>query len=139
MRYLHLRVDQRSGTSTVYTKLDSQTIKTLITITDPVALKLTSTTPSNNAQKVSLTSPITIKFSENITPGVNYSRIYIKDLNTGKFAVITKIISGNTLTIKQTTSRLKNDTYQIYIPTGALKDKIGHNSETYTFKFKSIQ
>ncbi len=129
----------KTGNSTVYTKLDNQTIKTLITITDPVTLKVTSTTPSNNAQNVSLTSPITIKFSENITPGVNYSKIYIKNLNTGKFVVITKIISGNTLTIKQTTCRLKNDTYQIYIPTGALKDKTGHNSETYTFKFKSVQ
>ena len=52
--------------------------------------KVTSTTPTNNAQKVSLTSPLTIKFCENILAGVNYSKIYVKNLNTGNVVKITK-------------------------------------------------
>ena len=125
------------GTATIYTKLDNQTIKTLVTIKDPNPLKVSSITPANNAQNISLTAPIIIKFTENIAAGANYSKIYVKNLTTGKIVTITKTILGNTLTIKQTTSRLKNDTYQIYIPSAAVKDKPGNNSETYTSKFKT--
>ena len=89
--------------------------------------KVISTSPTNNAQKVSLTSPITIKFCENILAGVNYSKIYVKNLNTGKVVGITKTISGNTLTIKQSLSRLANDTYEVVIPYAAVKDSNGNN------------
>jgi autotransporter family porin len=127
-----------AGTGAIYTKLDNQTIKTLVTIKDPNPLKLSSTTPLNNAQKVSLTSPITIKFTEDIVMGANYSKIYVKNITTGKIVTITKTISGNTLTIKQTSSRLKNDTYLVYIPSVAVKDSTGNNLvTTYTFKFKT--
>ena len=132
-----LKSGTKAGTATVYTKLDNQTVKTSVTIKDPNPLKVSSTTPSNNAQGISLTTPITVKFTENIAVGANYSKIYIKNLTTGKIVTITKTISGNTLTIKQTTSRLKNDTYQVYIPAAAFKDKSGNNSNTYTFKFKT--
>ena len=97
---------------------------------------VSSTSPANNAAGISLTSPITIKFNENITAGVNYSKIYIKNLNTSKVVPITYTISLNTLTIKQTLNRLFNDNYQVYIPSGAVKDKYGNNLATaYSFKF----
>ena len=132
-----LKSGTKAGTTTVYTKLDNQTVKTSVTIKDPNPLKVSSTSPSNNAQRISLTTPITVKFTENIAAGTNYSKIYVKNLTTGKIVTITKTISGNTFTIKQTINRLKNDTYQVYIPAVAFKDKSGNNSEIYTFKFKT--
>ena len=99
---------------------------------------VSSTSPANNAAGISLTSPITIKFSENIIAGVNYSKIYVKNLNTNNIVPITKTISLNTLTIKQSLNRLINDNYQVYIPSGSLKDGYGNNLATaYTFKFST--
>jgi hypothetical protein len=99
---------------------------------------VSSTSPANNAAEISLTSPITIKFSENIIAGVNYSKIYVKNLNTSNIVPITKTISLNTLTIKQSLNRLYNDVYQVYIPAGAIKDGYQNNLATaYTFKFST--
>ncbi len=105
---------------------------------DKVAPKVSSTSPTNNAIKVSLTAPITIKFSKNIVAGANYSKIYIKNMTTGQIVGITQSISGNTLTIKMTKSRLHGNTYQVYIPTAGVKDNAGNNlAAAYTFKFKT--
>ena len=101
--------------------------------------KVISTSPASNAQKVSLTTPITIKFPENILAGTNYSKIYVKNLSTGKVVAITKSISGNTLTIKQKQNRLANNTYEVVIPTGSIKDSKGNILSTnYVFKFKAV-
>ena len=101
--------------------------------------KIISTSPANGAQKVSLTSPIVVKFCENILAGVNYSKIYVKNLNTGKLVPITKTMSGNTLTIKQSLSRLANDTYEVVIPAASVKDANGNNlMANYIFKFKTV-
>ena len=109
----------------------------MITTTKPP--KVSSTSPANNANGISLTTPITIKFTENITAGINYSKINVKNLNTTKTVPITFTISGNTLTIKQTLNRLYNDYYQVNIPAGAVKDKYGNNLVTaYTFKFSTV-
>ena len=100
----YLEIDTAGNKSPIYT----QTY-----IIDKVAPKVASTSPSNNAIISSLTSSITIKFTENILTGINYSKIYVKNLNTGKITTITKTISGNTLIIKQTNNRIHKDTYQI--------------------------
>ena len=105
---------------------------------DKVAPKVSSTSPVNNSIGVSLTSPITIKFTENITSGINYNNIYVKNLNTTNIVHITKTISGNILTIKQTNNRLLNNIYQVNIQSGSIKDKSGNNlAATYTFKFST--
>ena len=105
---------------------------------DKVAPKVSSTSPLNNSFGVSLTSPITIKFTETITSGINYNNIYVKNLNTTNIVPITKTISGNILTIKQTNNRLLNNIYQVYIPSGSIKDKSGNNlAATYKFKFNT--
>ena len=110
-----------------------------IIIPTPNPPKVTSTSPTNNAIGISITSPITIKFDENITTGINYSKIYVKNLNTGNIVTITKTISLNTLTIKQSLNRLYNNTYQVYIPSGAVKDKYNNNlASAYTFKFSTF-
>ena len=54
----YLAVDLAGNKSPIYTQ---------IYIIDKVPPKVSKTTPVNNSIKVSLTSPITIKFNENIT------------------------------------------------------------------------
>jgi Bacterial Ig-like domain/CARDB len=115
--------------------IDSKGVK-ITTTNHP---KVSTTSPANNANGISLTTPITVKFTENIKAGINYSKIYVKNLNSTKTAPITYTISGNTLTIKQTLKRLYNDYYQVYIPAGAVKDKYGNNLvKAYTFKFSTV-
>ena len=69
----YLAVDLAENKSTSYT----QTY-----IIDKVPPKVSKTTPLNNSIKVSLTSPIIIKLSENIVAGINYSKIYVKGITT---------------------------------------------------------
>ena len=108
------------------------------TTSDNIAPKITSSSPKNGATGFSTTATITIKFSENIKTSVNWSKIYIKNLNTGKTAVISKSINGNTLSIKMALKRYSYNQYQIYIPASSVKDSAGNNLVTgYTLKFKT--
>ncbi len=76
-------------------------------INPPVVI---STNPLENATGVSLTSPVTVKFNENITMGSAFNGIYIKNMNTGTMvALASKVINGSTLTIMMSSSRLYND------------------------------
>ena len=95
-----------------------------------------STNPIQNAKKVSLRVPVKLTFNINIKTDHNYSKIYIKNLNTGKIVHITKTIYKNTLTIKQIYSRLKNDVYLVSIPSGAVKDSFGHTL-SYSFQYRA--
>jgi len=99
-----------------------------------------TTNPKPNATNVSLTTPVTINFNENITAGTKFTGIYIKNLTTGNIVSLSsEIIKDNTLTITTTYNHLSNDTYQVYIPAGAVKDLAGNNLTTaYTFKFKTL-
>ncbi len=122
-------VDLAGNKSPVYTK--TYTI-------DKTAPKPVKTTPAQNSKNVSLTAPITIKFSENISKGVNFSKIYIKNISTGKIAKSTVTsIKGNTITIKMTISRLSLNNYQIYIPSDAVKDTAGNKNTKYVLNFKT--
>ena len=125
----YLAVDLAGNKSPVYT--NTYTI-------DKTAPKVASTTPANNAKGVSLTSTITIKFNEKISKGTKFSTIYIKNMTTGKIAKSTITLSGNTISIKMTSSRFKLDNYQVYIPTSAVKDTAGNNNSQYALKFKTI-
>ncbi|HTX61166.1 MAG TPA: Ig-like domain-containing protein [Methanobacterium sp.] len=99
-----------------------------------------STNPPKNATKVSLTSEINITFSENILKGSSFAGIYIKNLNTGKIDKISsKFISGNILTLKESSSRLSKNSYQIWIPKGAIKDVDGNIlCSDYISTFKTV-
>ncbi|MGB9979555.1 Ig-like domain-containing protein [Methanobacterium sp.] len=108
------------------------------TTQDTTAPKVSSTNPKNGSTGFSRTATVTIKFSENIKAGVNWSKIYMKNLNTGKTIVISKSISGNTLSIKMDLVRYAYNQYQIYIPASSVKDSSGNNLATaYTFRFKT--
>lgn len=102
--------------------------------------KIIATKPINNSKHFSLTSPIKIQYNEKISKGTNFSKIYIKNLSTGKIAKSTVTsLSGNTLTIKMTKSRLSYNTYQVYIPTGAVKDGAGNKNTQRVLKFKTTR
>lgn len=122
-----LAVDLAGNKSPVYTA------KYTIDKTGPTVV---STTPKNNAKAVSLKSPITIKFNENIKTSTSWNKIYVKNLKTGKLMTITKTITGNTLNIK-THTKTAHTQYQIYIPTGAVKDTAGNKNNKYFLNFKT--
>ena len=124
-----MAVDKAGNKSPVYT--EKYTI-------DKTAPKVTLTYPKNNVTGFSRTANITIKFSENITSSVNWSKIYIKNLNTGQIVFISKSINSNTLSIKMTYKRYPSKWYQVYIPAKAVKDSAGNKlAAGYTFKFKT--
>lgn len=108
---------------------------------DTTPPKVSSTKPANSATGVSLTSSIVITFSENIRTSTNFSKIFIKNLSTGKVVSISsKAVSGKYLTIKMKYSRIKNNVYQVYIPAGAVKDAAGNNfKSSYSFKFRTVK
>lgn len=123
-----IAIDKFSYKSPVYTK--NYTI-------DKKAPKIISTTPKNNQASFSLTAPIILTFNEKISKGSQYSKIQIKNKNTGKLVALTKSVSGNKLTVKMVRSRLSLNSYQIYIPTGAVKDTAGNKNSKYISNFKT--
>ncbi len=110
------------------------------TFTTVPLLKVSGTNPVNKATGVSLTSPVTVKFNENIVAGVNFSKIYVKNMSTGNvIAAPSKMIKGNTLTLTFIQNRLSNNVYEIVIPAGAVHDSLGYNlGVAYTFTFKTL-
>ena len=58
------------------------------TFTSVRSLKVVSTNPVENSTGVSLTSPVTVNFNENITMGSAFNGIYIKNMNTGTMVAL---------------------------------------------------
>lgn len=104
---------------------------------DKTAPKITKTTQANNSRGVALTTPITLKFSEKITMGTRFSNIFIKNMSTGKITHTTVTLFGNTLTIQMLKNRLKGNNYEVYIPTGAVKDLAGNNNSKCLINFRT--
>jgi hypothetical protein len=120
------------------TQLDKSPLYSKLYIIDKIPPRVTAAKPTNNSKHFSLTSPIKIYYNEKIGKGTNFSKIYIKNLSTGKIAKSTVTsLSGNVLTLKMTKSRLSHDTYQVYIPTNAIKDTAGNKNTRYVLKFKT--
>jgi hypothetical protein len=125
-----LKAGSTGGTVSVSAKTDSQTVQ--------IPLKVISTYPKNGATGCSKTATITIKFSQNIKASTYWSKIYVKNLKTGKIVSISKSISGDTISIKMSSKRYAYNWYQVYIPASAVKTYSGSNlSKSYTFKFKT--
>lgn len=125
----YIAIDKAGNKSPVYTA--KYTI-------DKSTPKVATTTPTNLKTGVSRTNTITLQFNENIKNSTYYNNIKVKNLTTGKYVTITKSISGNTLSIKTSSTRSKYTWYQIIIPKAAIKDMAGNNlAENYTFKFKT--
>ncbi|MGF7117269.1 S8 family serine peptidase [Methanobacterium oryzae] len=104
---------------------------------DKVAPKVISTIPKNGATGFSRGNTVTIRFSENIKTSSYLSKIYIKNLKTGRIVSLSKWVSGNTLYLKMTYRRYAYTWYKVYIPGGAVKDSAGNNGVGYSFTFKT--
>ena len=125
-----LKAGSTGGVVNVSAKTDSQTVQ--------IPLKVTSTYPKNGALGCSRTATIYLKFSQNIKASTYWSKIYVKNLKTGRIVSISKWISGNTLYIKTSLKRYSYNWYQVYIPAYAVKDYTDHKiAGRYTFKFKT--
>jgi len=124
-----IAVDLAGNKSPVYTNQYS---------IDKTAPTVTSSNPVNSAKNVSTTSTISIKFNENVKSSLNWSKIYIKNLNTGKLVSIRTTINNNQLNIKMTQTRYSKNNYQVYVPQSAVKDNAGNNlRNAYYFSFKT--
>ena len=58
-------------------------------------------------------------------------------MTDGKLVAITTKLTGNTVTIKMTHNRFTLNTYEVCIPTSAVKDNAGNNNTQYTLKFET--
>lgn len=109
-----------------------------VNLVDFQAPIITSKNPKSNSTGYSKNSAIYIKFNENIRSTSYFNHITIKDLTTGKYIPIIKTTSGNLVILKTKSARIKNHTYQVYIPSKAVQDYLNNNLQlAYTFKFKS--
>lgn len=104
---------------------------------DTTAPQISSFYPKSSATGISRTNTLYVKFSENVKAGPNWSKIYVKNLKTGKNVAVSKSISGNVLYLK-TGTRTSYTWYQIYIPSAAVKDSENNSLTKYkTWKFKT--
>ena len=105
--------------------------------TDKTAPAISSVYPKSSATGISRTNTLYVKFSENIKAGPNWSKIYVKNLKTGKKVAVSKSISGNVLYLK-TGTRSSYTWYQIYIPSTAIKDAANNSlAISHIWKFKT--
>ncbi len=109
------------------------TVKYVIDKTGPY---VKSMYPEKSSTGISRSNTLYLKFSENIKAGINWSKVYIKNLKTGKKVAVSKVIKNNVLYLK-TGKRSSYTWYQIYVPAAAIKDAAGNNSSGYTWKFKT--
>jgi hypothetical protein len=126
-----------AGVSKVSAAVDNQTANASVKVIDTISPKVISTNPKNGSTGVSRTSTIAIKFSKKVKASIYWSKIYIKNLKTGKRVSIKKWISGNTLYIKMIYPRYTRSWYQIYIPKSAVKDYAGNKASGYILNFKT--
>ncbi len=123
-----IAVDGSGNKSPVYTQ--TYTI-------DKTAPKVALTYPKNKAAGVSRTNTLYLKFSENLKTSINWSKVYIKNLKTGKKISVSKLIKGNILYLK-TSKRAAYTWYQIYIPASAVRDNAGNKlAKSYTINFRT--
>ncbi len=124
-----IAVDLAGNKSPVYT--NKYTI-------DKKSPMVTSSNPVNGAKNVSTTSTITINFNKLLKSSLNWSKIYIKNLSTGKLVSIKTTIKNNHLNIKMILTRYSKNNYQVYVPQSAIRDNAGNNlTKAYYFSFKT--
>ncbi|PKL66485.1 MAG: hypothetical protein CVV28_10815 [Methanobacteriales archaeon HGW-Methanobacteriales-1] len=105
---------------------------------DKTTPKVTYTYPKNLRTGQSRTATLYLKFSEKIKASTYWSKIYVKNLKTGKKVSISKYIRGNILYIKTRYKRPALRWFRVYVPYKAVKDFAGNNLvRTYTYKFKT--
>ena len=104
---------------------------------DKTAPKISAVSPKNKATGISRSKTTAIRTSESVLKSTNWSKIYIKNLKTGKKVKASITISENHIYIK-TSKKTAYTWYRIYIPAYAVKDKAGNNlAKSYTWVFKT--
>lgn len=106
-----------SGTALISAILDGQELNTSIKINSKP--RVLSQTPKNNSANKGKLKTITIRFSEAVQAGTNYSMITLKG-PSGKVPITTNILN-NLLTINST-SYFADGNYTLYLPYNSLKD-----------------
>lgn len=111
---------------------------------DKTAPVVATMDPFDNALDVPLDRKINIAFSETVTAGPSYGDIALKRGkrgNTGKFdAPSTSTINGSVLSIMAVEGLVKNSTYTVTVPAGAVKDHAGHELPTqFVFTFTTVK
>ncbi|MFA6309296.1 MAG: Ig-like domain-containing protein [Clostridia bacterium] len=115
----------------------SQNILTPLSAKDATPPVIRSTTPFNKQTGIEVNSKLSVKFSENIYKGANFSKIKLTTKSNAKLS-IQKSISKNTVYIKHTYFLKYNSTYYLYIPSKAIKDKSGnHLKKSVCIEFKT--
>lgn len=122
-----MAVDKAGNKSSIYM------VKYVIDKTGPY---VKSMYPEKSSTGISRSNTLYLKFSENIKASINWSKVYIKNLKTGKKVAVNKSINGNVLYLK-TGKRSSYTWYQIYVPAAAIKDAAGNNGTGYAWKFKT--
>ncbi|UTB31590.1 MAG: chitobiase/beta-hexosaminidase C-terminal domain-containing protein [Methanobacterium sp. ERen5] len=113
-------------------------IYTLRYVIDKIVPKVVSTTPRNGGNGVSRPGSIILRFSEHINFGVNWSKVYLKNVKTGKLVAIKQLIKGNNLIINTRLKQNLNTSYTVYIPSSAVKDDAGNfMTKGYIKNFKT--
>ena len=106
-------------------------------IVDNISPKISAVSPKNKATGVSRSKTTGVRLSENVLKGTNWSKIYIKNLKTGKKVKASITISGNHIYIK-TSKKTANTWYRVYIPAYAVKDATGNKlAKGYILTFKT--
>jgi methionine-rich copper-binding protein CopC len=104
-------------------------------LTSPI---IKSIYPKSNATGVSPTSTVAITFNENIQAGDFFTGIYLKNMGTDLKVGIDCVINGAILTITPSLNLLNSTDYQLYLPTGAVKDIAGNPfMSIFTSKFQT--
>ena len=101
--------------------------------TDKAAPIVKSIDPSNNSANIAINKVIKVTFNEPVKAGT--LSIKLKNLKTGTYVSITKTISGNTLTIKPTSTLIKATQYSVILNAGSITDPAGNAIKSYTTKF----
>jgi hypothetical protein len=125
-----------------YVKEGNLTYTGILSEGDITPPKVSSTNPSNNKTYVAINPAITVNFSENIYAGTYYNNIALRTTVNGvvKSIPITKSIVNNVLTIKPVANLAYGTVYSIYIPSKAVKDKVGNLFLTsYTSTFTTVK
>jgi uncharacterized repeat protein (TIGR02543 family) len=90
-------------------------------------LVMVSSEPTNNANSVLVTQPITINFNKPIKENDGINFIMLKD-STGKSVEITKTIIKNSLKIIPKSKLKLTEEYSLYIPKAAVEDFEGNTT-----------
>lgn len=114
---------------------NTQTGKVTYTI-DKNPPVIMSTSPEMMKRNVSTGTDVEIYFNEAIFKGINFNRIRVTNIETGRSVSPYKTLKGNLLILKN--MKTGHTWYSISIPSGSVKDRAGNRfKHGYFLKFKT--